>query len=98
MQPELKSCDWHLRESRGMRKLNKRNGDADGHTLHLGPSPKVNNIQGAIWLRLEGGGVGVWGAEGGGEGCNEHKHMEKQIFPLPAAVMKANVSMRCVHA
>lgn len=23
---------------------------------------------------------------GGGEGCDERKHMEKQIFPLPAAV------------
>lgn len=56
MQLELKSCDWHLRECRGMRKLNRRNGDADGHALHLGPSPKVNNVQGAIWLRLEGEG------------------------------------------
>lgn len=71
-------------------------------TLHLGPSPKVNNVQGAIWLRLEAeGGVGerwaeegsVGGVEGGGKGCDEHKHMEKQIFPLPAAVSAG----KCQH-
>lgn len=58
-----------------MRKLTGRNGDADGHILHLGPSPKVNNVQGAIWLRLGKGGGGlkrVGGAVGGGKGCNEH--------------------------
>ncbi len=81
-----------------MRKLTGRNGDADGHTLHLGPSPKVNNVQGAIWLRLGRGEQkrASWGggAVGGGKGCNEHKHMEKQIFPLPAAVSEG----KCQHA
>ncbi|KAK5862738.1 hypothetical protein PBY51_018106 [Eleginops maclovinus] len=77
-----------------MRKLTGWNEDADGHTLHLGPSPKVNNVQGAIWLRL-GRGKGVQNeAVGGGKGCNEHKHMEKQIFPLPAAVSEG----KCQHA
>lgn len=101
-QLQLKSWSWHLRGCRGKRELNRRNGDADGYTLHLGPPPKVNNVQGAICLGLkEGRGLrrAVWGgAESVGEGCNEHKHMEKQIFSLPAAVMKANVSMRRVHA
>lgn len=48
------------------REWNGWNGDADGHTLHLGPSPKVNNVQGAIWLRLEAEeGVGErWAEEG----------------------------------
>lgn len=77
-----------------MRKLTGRNEDADGHTLHLGPSPKVNNVQGAIWLRLGRGKGGQNEAVGGGKGCNEHKHMEKQIFPLPAAVSEG----KCQHA
>lgn len=69
-----------------MRKLTGRKGDADGHTLHLGPSPKVNNVQGAIWQRLgKGGQKRVEGAVGGGKGCNEHKHMEKQIFFSPCS-------------
>lgn len=68
-------------------------------TLHLGPPPKINNVQGAIWLRLErGGGVDRRGqcgeVEGAGEGSNEHKHMEKQIFPVPAAVSEG----KCRHA
>lgn len=93
MQLECKSCNWHF--SRGMRKLTGRNGDADGHILHLGPSPKVNNVQGAIWLRLgRGGRKRTGGAVGEGKGCNEHKHMEKQIFPLPAAVSEG----KCQHA
>lgn len=37
---------------------------------------------------------GSGGAVGGGKGCNEHKHMEKQIFPLPAAVSEG----KCQHA
>lgn len=39
---------------------------------------------------------GSWGGVvGGGEGIrNEHKHMEKQIFPLPAAVDEG----KCQHA
>jgi hypothetical protein len=27
-----------------------------------------------------------------GKGCNEHKHMEKQIFPPPAAVWEGKMS------
>lgn len=84
-----------LRRSKGMRKLTGRNGDADGYALHLGPSPKVNNVQGAICLRLgKGGQRSMGGAVGGGKGCNEHKHMEKQIFPFPAAVREG----KCQHA
>lgn len=75
-----------------MRKLTGWNVDASGHTLHLGLSPKVNNVQGAIWLRLAR--EGQKRAGGGGKGCNEHKHMEKQIFPLPAAVSEG----KCQHA
>lgn len=84
-------------ESGRMRKVTWWNVDASGHTLHLGLSPKVNNVQEAIWLRLARGGGqkgAVGGAVGGGKGCNEHKHMEKQIFPLPAAVSEG----KCQHA
>lgn len=92
--PELRLA-LKLRRSKGMRKLTGRNGDADGYALHLGPSPKVNNVQGAICLRLgKGGQRSMGGAVGGGKGCNEHKHMEKQIFPFPAAVREG----KCQHA
>lgn len=66
-------------------------------SLHLGLLPKVNNVQGAIWLcRGREGRRGEWwkAAVGGGKGCNEHKHMEKQIFALPAAVGQG----KCQHA
>lgn len=86
-----------LKGSQGIRKLTGQNGDADGHSLHLGPWPKVNNVQGAIWLRL-GKGRGVQKSTGGvvgeGKSCNEYKHMEKQIFSLPAAIGEG----KCQHA
>lgn len=53
-------------ESGRMRKVTWWNVDASGHTLHLGLSPKVNNVQEAIWLRLARGG----GAEGGSRGSS----------------------------
>lgn len=34
------------------------------------------------------------GAVGGGKSCNEYKHMEKQIFSLPAAIGEG----KCQHA
>lgn len=40
------------------------------HTLHLGLSPKVNNVQGAIWLRLAREGQ-KRAVEGGGSGWRE---------------------------
>lgn len=56
VQSQQRSCNQsilqlvlQLQDSRGMRRLTGQNGDADGHTLHLGPSPKVNNVLGAIW-------------------------------------------------
>lgn len=76
-----------------MRKLTGRNGDADGHTLHLGPPPKVNNVQGAICLRL-----GRWGArEGvggwGGEGLQRSTSIWKSRFFLsPQQSARANVT------
>lgn len=73
-----------------MRKLAGRNGDADGHTLHLGPSPKVNNVQGAIWLRLEMGRWGKRGAEEGGRGSGWRKGLQRA-----QAYGKADFSSPC---
>lgn len=88
-----------------MRKLTGRNGDADGHTLHLGPSPKVNNVQGAIWLRL-GRVEGGWGAEEGswrgqwveGRVAMSTSIWKSRFFLSLQQSAKANVSMHCVHA
>lgn len=48
------------------------------------------------WGSCGSGGSGgqLRGVVGGGKGCNEHKHMEKQIFPLPAAINDG----KCQHA
>lgn len=83
-----------------MRKLTGRNGDADGHALHLGPSPKVNNVQGAIWLRLEKGGRrGGWEGQWVEERVATSTSIWKSRFFLSLQQSgKANVSMRCVHA
>lgn len=43
-----------------------RNGDADGHTLHLGPSPKVNKCSGSHLVKT--GGEGVLECKRGWEG------------------------------
>lgn len=96
IQPECKSC--YLWRSRGMRKLTGRNEDADGHTLHLGPSPKVNNVQGAIWLRLgrgKGGRMRQWVE---GRVATSTSIWKSRFFLSLQQSAKANVSMRCVHA
>lgn len=83
-----------------MRKLTGRNGDADGHTLHLGLSPKVNNVQGAIWLRLGvGGRKGMgWGQWVEGRVATSTSIWKSRFFLSLQQSAKANVSMRCVHA
>lgn len=98
--PDLKLA-LKLKGSKGIRKLTGQNRDADGHSLHLGLWPKVNNVQGAIWLRL-----------GKGRGCRrvwEGRWVKRRVatstsiwksrfFLSLQRSGKANVSMRCVHA
>lgn len=85
-----------------MRKLNGRNGDASGHTLHLGPSPKVNNVQGAIWLRREEKGAEEGSVRGEqwveGRVATSTSIWKSRFFLSLQQSAKANVSMRSVHA
>lgn len=55
---------------------------------HLAETGGGGGCGGAMGRRGQCGGV-----ERGGKGCDEHKHMEKQIFPLPAAVSAG----KCQH-
>lgn len=45
------------REAKEWEEPTGRNGDADGHTLHLGPSPKVNKCSGSHLVKTGGKGV-----------------------------------------
>lgn len=77
----------------------QRNEDADGHTLHLGPWPKVNNVQGAIWLRLEAGGElsggqkrAVRGSRGWREGLRRAQAYGKADFSSPCSSQRRQMS------
>lgn len=98
--PDLKLV-LKLKGSKGIRKLTGKNGDADGHNLHLGPWPKVNNVQGAIWLRL-GKGRGCRRVREGrwvkGRVATSTSIWKSRFFLSLQRSGKANVSMRCVHA
>lgn len=98
--PDLKLA-LKLKGSKWIRKLTGQNGDADGHSLHLGPWPKVNNVQGAIWLRL-GKGRGCRRVREGrwvkGRVATSTSIWKSRFFLSLQRSGKANVSMRCVHA